>query len=226
MIGIMYRESRYERVFERSSRINKGVPFVFSMTEKRDSLNQWRSYGNGDYCIEIDVKSIIDKPNPIKLVKVVYKSDDNSEDEDLKKSFDRFFDNYLKGKGPGDKIDPEVYQDGMEDIIIDLWRTDFFVKHKDHAFHEEKEWRFVVYVDVKYGNTYKVYFRANGRYPKPYIKVKPFEGDFGLSNAITEILCGPGLDHELCRNSVAMLRSFRTGRSPRISFSNVPYRVD
>lgn len=223
MINNMCKGSTYERVQQNSSW--EGFPFVFSLTQKRDSLNQWRSYGSG-YCIEIDVKSI--QSHALRLIKVAYKRDED-EDGYLSRVVNDFFSSNIRKIHPDGGLDQETYYAGIEDIVYKLWSSDFFVKHKDEGFHEEEEWRLVMYVDRSSAEFKNVFFDPSGRYPRPRLKIRPNAQEYPFSDIAKEIICGPGLDYELCMASISLMRLSKTSNmfwGNRISYSNIPYRPD
>lgn len=225
-VNNLSKKATYEEVYKKVCHIfRRGNPFVFSMTEKRDSLNQWRSYGNGEYCIGFDVERLT-KVFGLKPINVKYLKECENGDDELKEIIKRFFEGSLRGIGPGDRINPEIYHDGIDNLIPTLLSSDFFVKHKHHSFHEEEEWRLVYHLDDRYDKEKELYFKPNGRYIKPYIKVGAHKECFELWRSVKEILCGPGLDHELCKSSLSMLKPRAMHDSPLISFSTIPYRAD
>ena len=218
MVANMCNGGHYEAAFGKVAR--RGYPFVLSLTEEGDLLSQWRAYGKGEYCIGFDATKFLD------LMQVNYATSDNP--ADLAVDLGWFFSEHLEHIRPGGTIDPEVLHDGVDDLFARLG-SNFFVRHKDRGFHEEKEWRLVVHASV---DDPRLFLDASGRYPKPRLKVKPFIGACALSEAIVEIVCGPGADQEMCKNAFSILeqRLFPScppgaGRKLKLSFSSIPYRT-
>jgi hypothetical protein len=191
------------------SSLERGFPFVFSLSSKSDSLSQWRAYGNAEVCIEFDANVLsesIARPQRIQ-----YTMRDGRVNSIFIESVTRFFMNHLVHINDG-WIDPEVMEDGIDDF---KFPSSVFMSHKNVAFLDEGEWR--IAYDVLPDDE-RIFFCAPGRYLIPRIKI-PFEP----KNAIKGVMFGPEADESMARASIAMFNR-RYGTNFGLTFSKVPYR--
>jgi Protein of unknown function (DUF2971) len=203
------------------------MPFVFSMTEKRDSLSQWRAYGNGEYCIGFDSTKLLEKLPEAELVEVVYATEglDNVHNVPVhEERINRFFAGHIQHihKETGG-IDEEVLREGAYELFhpTQLYDGKFLTKYKDYAFHEEKERRLVIYMCA---DDKRIFFDNKGLYPRPRAKIKMFENGDEACEIITQVTTGPEVDKELSETALSMLFSGIGCRGIEICPSRIPYR--
>ena len=198
--------------------------FTLSFSEKKDDLNQWRSYANTKpaYCIgfspedlrQIDINENIKHNKSSKIRTIFFKC--IYDEETQKKMIENLLDYVLEKKVRNQKI--PVTEDAIYGYILhDFLIMSVLFKHP--AFAEEKEWRLffspVVHelINIRMGKTNFI----------PYIKV-PLE-----YNYIKELVIGPCDDEEHILNSTKYVCSFFSEKMSRkydwkIETSTVPYR--
>lgn len=197
------------------------IPFVASFTRKRDALSQWRGYGNAQYCIGFDVSALTADAQS-SLIRVSYHPDEHALPR-LDHRFTSFFEGHREHIKDNGYLDGEVVQDGLDDILYDLWRGNFFLERKHWGFHEEAEYRLIANVDEK---SKDIQIKASRGYPKPYVDRLPFGDAQTLRSSITEIICGPGLDLERCETFINKASQLQDGPTLKVVSSQVPFRRD
>ena len=212
-----YRDAVFERLSSQDFRIHF-EPFVACFSEDRDTLEQWRPYGDNGrgICIGFNPSLFSVEPKPkIKgglhwIVKVVYG------DEAIplmKEPIEKWYDMLP----PGD-LSPEEVFDWLTKLTTTIMWYSLRVKHS--AYKAEKEVR----VFTRSGGTDQL-----GRHLKfhrgpsiiPYISL-----DIGANKAehIRELIAGPAAD----ANSLDALHSMKATREWKdtdISQSQIPYRA-
>ena len=208
--------------------------FIFSLSEKKDDLNQWRAYGNGEYCIGFNAE-VLRQIRGARLIKVQY-PDDNNEDDIQNKRVDDlvrgFFETHLRYRGPRD---PEVFYDSYNDLNSQFPRENY-LKYKNYNFKDEEEWRLVLNVFINSNQEYfkiyppdnriilphadfELFFDDTGTYPAPRIKAN-IERELA-SGLFNKIICGPGLDDHRVRFALGMMSE---NYGVPVCRSKVPYR--
>ena len=215
MVENLCARSRNEALFQRMSKF--GHPFIFSLSEERDNLSQWRAYGNGEYCIGFDTDKLSELRGAT-LLKIHYS--DLGGQVPLSGMIDWFFENHFKDIRPDGTVDPEVFYDGLDDMLSRS-TPDSFLQHKDAAFSQEKEQRLVIYRHVRDEG---MFFDPNGRYPTPRFKFMASERQNTILEAITEIICGPGMDLERSKAAIDLMGQRASGLRFNVTSSTVPYR--
>lgn len=206
-------------LYERVSKL--GLPFIFSLSEGKDVLSQWRAYGNGEYCIGFDTAKLLELQN-LQILKVEY-SDEGKGAPELSDMLEWFFKYHLEHIHPDGTVDSEVSHDGLDDVLSRSSGSDLFFKHKNSAFQEEQEWRMVVRRGIE---DKCIFFDANGRHPVPRFKVRSPTNENMLSKAITEIICGPGVEYERGSIAIELMKRKTKCHNIQISRSIVPYRTN
>ena len=87
-----------------------GHPFVFSLSGERDSLSQWRAYGNGEYCIGFDIEKLC-RIRDFSLLKIDYSEPRGQ--TSLSGMIDWFFEKHFQDIRSDGSIDPEVFYSGL-----------------------------------------------------------------------------------------------------------------
>lgn len=194
--------------------------FVMSFSEKRDDLNQWRSYtptGQG-VCIGFDSKTLVElsQKQGWDWSHCSYEKDDQRKWADaaitrlVKSAIDK---GPNAGAQPSQKFDSAFYEEA--DTFL---RVACRIKHP--AFRDEWEWRFIspyiaTYVDDRIG------YRVGDSMLIPFARFSL--GDIQKTPVISEVTVGPTAHPNLSINSIASYLSSRT-KSPSIRASMVPYR--
>lgn len=206
---------RSDSMFQWASKY--GHPFVFSLSGERDSLSQWRAYGNGEYCIGFDIEKLC-RIRDFSLLKIDYSEPRGQ--TSLSGMIDWFFEKHFQDIRSDGSIDPEVFYSGLDDMLSKS-KADDFLRNKDAAFKSENESRLVVYKSI---NDEQVFFDPTGRCPIPRIKVKSINGQDAILDAIVEIICGPGADIERSEAAIRLMGQRTTQHSFIVTSSKVPYR--
>ena len=198
--------------------------FTLSFSEKKDDLNQWRSYANTKpaYCIgfspaalcQIDINGNIKRNKSSGIRTIFYKC--IYDEESQKKMIENLIDYVIEEKVKNQKT--QVTEEGIYGYILhDFLIMSVLFKHP--AFAEEKEWRLFFspvgnqLINIRMGKSNFI----------PYIKV-PIK-----YNYIKELVIGPCADEEHILNSTKYVYSFFTEEMSRrydwkIESSTVPYR--
>lgn len=146
--------------------------FVFSMSEERSLLSQWRSYtphGKG-VSIEFtpDIIEKIKKKNDLQLTRVRYEQDEQIQIlEMLLDGITKKFDSQKDIADSYKKSNKKNYQGYLEKFRGDVITV--FSTIKNPAFKEEKEWRLISKYYASY-MTPKIKYREGGSMLVPYME--------------------------------------------------------
>jgi hypothetical protein len=190
-----------------------GFPFIFSLSRKRDDLGQWRAYGMGEYCV-VFRRQKLDELKGVCLIDVHYHDEKNPDDGIggiIAEMMARVV-GVVEGQIVREDVSDE-YAYTLQLMLQD--KKNYFIKMKSNYFEEEGEVRLVGQVSPN--GKPAIYFKTQGRYAKPYIKVEL------VPDAIEGVICGPGADKGLSHNMFGMLRA-KLGKSWSLEFSGAPFR--
>lgn len=194
-------------------------PYVFSLTETRDSLSQWRAYGNGEVCIEFDMSTLRSLFGSTIIFPVVYRQETDIF-EDLLTEIDKFFDDKIRFLKTNGYLDTETILEGSRDLSHFVQKNINPVRYKHSGFKEECEWRISSAYRPGVGNNL---FFSPGRYPVPRSIISLKKEGIHIGDVLTGILFGPGSDEFLCKSLLSDL-NLRVGTRYEACFSNVPFR--
>ena len=195
------------------------VSFVFSLSEKKDLLSQWRGYcpKGGGFSIGFELKTIWDGSirKDYQISKCIYKRE--QQEELIEKIFDEAI-REMKGSDPEDP-DDTIFQNAVRKCIINFNDLAPILKHP--AFEEEQEWRII---SPRYKSTDpNIEYRPGNSLLVPFIKI-PLS-DKHKSLPISEIYVGPTQHQELSKNSVkGFLAKYDLNNSCHVKLSTIPYR--
>lgn len=184
--------------------------FVFSLSEIRDDLSQWRGYcpETGGICIEFDYKMLLLILKEGQLSRCEYKPE---EEEKLVRG-------YLDKKLPllgSDHDDEKVIKEFVEHILGTILILSPTLK--DESFSKEKEYRIV----------YQCHSEKNIKYREgksmiiPYIE---FHLDDDNKLPISKIWIGPTPHKELSKLSIESLLKTNGYEKVTVETSKIPYR--
>ncbi len=189
-------------------------PFVFSLSQERDQLSQWRGYGDFGHGVSIgfsanEISEI--SQFHLKILPVIY--DHAKQNEIVNRTVEGFKSLFQK---LGHKIDNGVKWGPWLALAYFQIAYVHSIRFKDPSWHEEKEWRAVAIADGKNKN---VFTRTRG---KSLVKslTLPLEN---LEKLIAEVVIGPQADkvrHTLALESVKT----STGCRFEIGRSSIPMR--
>ena len=180
--------------------------YVFSLSTKRNDLNQWRGYcpKEGGFSIEFDTKKLlsiidnIDKSKKYDMKKCEYK---NIKQEKLVKSLI-------------DKID-----DDMKLFYTELVYISSYIKHD--SFMDEDEYRIISHgIPHDIGHR-EIRHREGKSMIIPYVEFSPLDDKYRLP--ISKIIVGPTPYMKLSLISVESLLKSK-GYEIEVEPSNIPYR--
>lgn len=181
--------------------------FVFSLSEERSLLSQWRSYTPHGKGVSLGfppmvINHILSKPG-FRIARCLYT---NSEHEELMRSLlEKMLITFRQRHANLDttKAHPsQKYHPFLEEFRNDLLQVLAIVKHS--AFREEKEWRIVSPYFPKY-TVNDVKFREGASMLLPYTELKlPAEG-----NLFEEVILGPSQDANLSFSALSAYLSNR-----------------
>lgn len=199
----------------------KQQAFVFSLTEEKDLLSQWRGYAdNGKgVCIGFDKKSI-GNGNNVKLEKCVY--DEVEQGKRVKELFKETINIFLKTKEESHYFSrsylPEIlkrhakaFDDAADYLIDELQNECLILKHP--SFVEEKEWRLII------KKSEKMDFLVKDSFLKPIEKHK-----INIEKTIRTIIVGPAERSDLAQMSMDMFMKNRGYNWIKIEKSTIPFR--
>lgn len=212
--------------------------FSFSLSERKDSLSQWRGYcPNGGYAISFYregefkdsqlAKMISD--NSFHIGKCIYGETafgDLLQNEIADIEPEKFID-YMSGRklGTTDYIPSrgqyETLQDFLHKVIEKSLAYAPFLK--DEAFEDEQEWRIVASGDNQFYNP-SMKFREGKSFIVPYLEVPLLskeDNELSLPVQIDEIVVGPTPHMDLAVKSCQL---FRKDAQTKITPSSIPYR--
>ena len=195
--------------------------FIFSLSEERSLLSQWRSYTPHGKGISLEfsperINAIANRSN-LKVARCLYEREEQEEAissliEKLIFSFRQgqpFMD--LRGKAPD-----QCYYDFIRSYQNDIFQVLAIIKH--HAFQEEKEWRLISRTFPNFSDP-ELRFREGSSMLVPYIEVS-----LGEERPFFEsITLGPTQDLELSFSALSMFMS-NQNLSNRLRNCGIPYR--
>jgi hypothetical protein len=205
--------------------------YVFSLSQEKDDLGQWRGYcpkGVG-FCIEFDsekISSIIKNTN-YSLTKCVY---DKEEKENIVKllfdDLESLFESSSKSESTFSSFRTQVDDISDKDIIdilhhVRILQISSYIKHE--SFKNENEYRIVQIVQNVIQNTKsnETSYRHGNSMIIPYIEVSLLDNG---KLPISKIIVGPTPHPELSRLSVeSLLKSEKYG-GVKVEISKIPYR--
>lgn len=197
--------------------------YVMSLSEKKDSLNQWRSYTPHEKGLSVgfdfsDCSGFLDKAG-LKLFKCIY------DQENKIKLIDDLIEHFLQGFDAVDVEDSSAFYSkvlkGGE--LSFFWRSSmstfylFLSIIKNQAFEEEQEWR-LISIGGKQGYS-ELNYREGASMLIPYLKV-PIK----LEEYFAELLLGPTSSEDLSRRAVKGLLEKNLLSDVILNVSKIPYR--
>ncbi|BBO93177.1 DUF2971 domain-containing protein [Desulfosarcina ovata] len=203
--------------------------FVFSMSEERSLLSQWRSYTPHGKGVSIEfTQDIIEKikqNNDLQLTRVRYEQDEQMQIlETLLNAITKKFvdqkniaDHYKKSNG-------QNYQEYLEKFRGDVLTV--FSTIKNPAFKEEKEWRLISKYYASYMSP-RIKYREGASMLVPYME---FELERFYDNPLhshpvffKSVCLGPTVHSEMSINALSQFLSNQRIAHETIN-SNIPYR--
>jgi hypothetical protein len=154
--------------------------FVFSLSERDDSLSQWRAYGSGGagYALCLDGRKLAEErtDGDFMVVRLIYGEQDHR--RLIRDAIDHTRTVFQKiiARNPTKKDQPGIAHRVNVHLAQHLMRVSLLAK--DASFEDEKEWRLVVGYSPKgvqkdIDTLKKVSFRSSGGIARPY-----FDFDF------------------------------------------------
>lgn len=165
--------------------------FSFSLSEEKDSLEQWRAYSNNENGIMITFNNIFShlRELGISCLKVTYN------DDDYCKELNDIIEEMTKWDLDFDDFNLFYFWGDLHDYLANL-----FLKKKNPAYENEKEWRLIythreiddLEKNEKDAVKEKIRFRAANDYLVPYsiLNLRKLEF-FDESNFIRKVLISP-----------------------------------
>jgi hypothetical protein len=183
--------------------------YVFSLSTKKDDLNQWRGYcpKEGGFCVEFDNKELSSiTKGKSEIRECIY---DPVEKKGL---VDSLFNNVLDIRMESMKSDEDVSKVSMK-FVIEVMNMSSYVK--DESFIDEEEYRLICI------GGYETKYREGKSMVIPYIQFAPGDNDAKLP--ISKIIVGPTPHKELSILSVKhLLKSLEY--DIEVEPSKLPYR--
>ena len=194
--------------------------FVMSFSEKRDDLNQWRSYtpeGQG-VCIGFNHGVLVSLSQRQGWDWSNCKYEGWDQERWAESAVTRLV-NSAVNEGPSAEAHPDnLFDDAFQVEVELLLRIACRIKHP--AFGDEHEWRFISNYMPKFSDP-RIKFRTGAATLVPYT-----EFDLGISRdsqVIQEIIVGPTMHQNLSINAISAFLSSRI-KSTVVSRSGIPYR--
>jgi len=186
--------------------------YVFSLSEEKDDLSQWRSYGpqEGGFCIEYDYNgllSLMKIPKSYRIEECKYFL------EEKQKSIEYILDPI-----------PDVFMSDIDvtEKVICMWIFDQIIKSSSHikhdSFNKEREHRIIH--EGNEGDEIK--YRKGKSMIVPYTEFSLVDKDVPLP--ITKIIVGPTAHPELSKLSVESLLQSEKYKGVGVEISKIPYR--
>lgn len=190
--------------------------FVFSFTEKGNTLSQWRGYcpNNNGYSIGFNrtaLERMITEKH-LTLVECIY------DEEEQKKLINGLVDKFVKDiKSDLNELSNSPSSQSSLDLnfLFEFLPIASRLKHK--SFIDECEWR-LISVPVPTGNKV-IKFREGTTTTIPYITINLEEGV-----PIEHILIGPTGNELLSKQAVLSLLASKKNKTCIVGFSGIPYR--
>lgn len=146
--------------------------YVFSFSEAKNRLSQWRGYGK--YCVgfncevpfRTDIHSNLPSEWPeARLRKILYSREEQEAIiTEIIKGLFTLFQEHLETAEHDYEVVANWYGGNFSNIIFE-----YLISFKDSTFEEEQEWR-LVHLDTKGSNRKEVKFRTRGEHLVPYIE--------------------------------------------------------
>ncbi len=198
--------------------------YIFSLTEERDLLSQWRAYcpSSGGYSIGISSTQlqIMASKQKFFLCKCIYEH--NLQYRIVSEIIVQFIERYHSLKNP-DSNQQEIIKKISWEFAQTLARFGPILKHP--AFKEEKEWRLISEViDEKHP---QIDFRPSQSTIIPYFKFNLDDKDNQLENSDEKVLVvvGPTRDNKAAQMAVQFLLTKYIKGGGAHSNSYTPYRL-
>lgn len=181
--------------------------FVFSLSEKKDLLSQWRAYApDGGYSIGFCRQALEELAgfNGFSLVKCLY--DDSEKDELMDRMVQSVVSDVMSHV-----VSEQVRALGLDEdqaVIATGWTRlqrevgDFARYFKHQTFYEEQEWRLVGQVPAG-GTDPRERWRTRGSIILPYCALNVSSPELGFP--IESVTVGPGVDFMLAQHSIEFL---------------------
>ena len=193
--------------------------YIASFSEESDLLSQWRAYASNASGYVIGFKTLIPPESingptdPIRPSAIIYRCDYSGE------SLKKYTQTLISKSIP--IINEFICNHPAETlaIVVAGWKFLYLAltieipRYKDHAFHEENEWRIVAIPAPgrRYADTE---FRATNKGLRPYFNVELFQTK-GLLD-IVEIVIGPDQDKNVAPKTTAAFLQ-RLGYTPKLT---------
>ncbi len=199
---------QYLKQWLKNLKDNAHYIFVFSMSEHRNLLSQWRAYtvhGSG-ISIGFDVDDLrrLAKRHNLNLIECVYNKDDR--EKVLLRELERVISEYeSKFILPSDDQAPDKngYLDFLNEQTASLLKT--FCTIKDPTFKEEGEWRLISKY-YKYYTDSEIKFRPGKTTLIPYIEID-IQGIRDDGYLFDQVYPGPSPNFELSFQSISAFLS-------------------
>lgn len=182
--------------------------FVFSLSEERNLLSQWRSYTPHGKGISIGMPpSLINKvakKNNLRIAQCLYRKKD--QEELLNSLVEKMLITFRKELPNIDTTKlhpPQCYHHFLEGFRGDILQVLSIVKHK--AFEEEREWRLISPYFSKY-TVPEIKFREGASMLVPYIELGLPENNDGKV-LFEQIILGPSPHQNLSMSALSKLLS-------------------
>ena len=197
-------------------------PYVFSLSEPKDMLSQWRAYGKASgVAIGFDTNKLkelaLEKPsllNITSLSKVIYEKRDQSRLVEVVIDAVHAY----EGRTNSAKRGGTSLLKALVNAFVQLVPT-----FKHPSFSEEQEWRVIrLLASHPEPELEFVHHRIGGRLLIPYINLKAPTGQLGIS----EVVCGPHPNPELVIKAVSSCLKKRGYAQFNILKSRIPFRSD
>jgi hypothetical protein len=208
--------------------------FIFSLSERDDSLSQWRAYGSGGagYSLCLDGRKLADErpDGDFLVIRLIY--DEKEHRQIIRRAIDHtraIFQNIIARK-PTKKDQPGIAHRVNVHLAQHLMRVSLLAK--DASFEEEREWRLVVGYSPRGGQKdidmlKKVCFRSSGGIARPYFDFE-FKTEGEDPNKILPLRCvryGPSLQPVTTELSARFLLDQRGYSKIKVSKSDVPLQA-
>lgn len=212
--------------------------FSFSLSQRKDSLSQWRGYcPSGGYAISFyeggnykgsQFSQMIENYG-LHIGKCLY-TDNEYETLVSEVIINQDPDKFLKYMDDSRLSEAELARSAkrgqgryetLQNILERILTYAPFIKH--HAFKDEEEWRIVAFNNNQILK-HLIKFREGKNFIIPYLEIPLVEKDFKHSLPsvqVGEIVVGPTPHMDLAINSC---NQYRSGLSGRITPSEIPYR--
>lgn len=200
--------------------------YVFSLSQEKDDLSQWRGYcskGVG-FCIEFDTEKILSITGEKKYTfqKCIYKQNEKmnlikTRFDNLESLFELKSDDIDRKLDLKDKKLSELSDGDKIELLYYINILDISSQTKDESFEDEDEYRI-----VRQFRSDKIMYREGTSMIVPYIEESLLDEDGRLP--ISKIIVGPSPHPELSKRSVnRLLKS--CGYDIEVELSKIPYRL-